>query len=115
MEKKVRIYIASPYTIGDQAQNVKVQLDMFDKLRKLGLIPFAPLWSHFQHIVHPLSYDEWLEWDFRWLEMCDFVLRLPGESRGADMEVKHAEEKGITVFYGLDDLFNWLYKDVEPF
>ncbi|GAG05287.1 unnamed protein product, partial [marine sediment metagenome] len=34
----------------------------------------------------------------RWLEVCDCVLRLPGESAGADLEVERAKELGIPVY-----------------
>jgi len=103
---KIKVYIASPYTIGDQALNVRAQMDCFDQLCKYGLTPFSPLWSHFQHMIHPLSYDEWLAWDFVWLESCDCVLRLDGESKGADMEIEHAKLHNIPVFFGLWALLN---------
>jgi len=35
---------------------------------------------------------------------CNAVLRLPGESKGADAEVALAEENGIDVFYSIEDL-----------
>ena len=104
MAKKIKVYIASPYTIGDQAINVKRQIDCFEELRNLGFIPFAPLMSHFQHMAHPRSYESWLEWDFQWLEACDYLLRLDGESRGADLEVEHAKLKGIPIFYSVEDM-----------
>ena len=105
--KKVKVYIASPYTIGDTAVNVKRQIDMFHTLRNNGFYPFAPLHSHFLHMFEERGYEDWLEWDFVWLESCNCVLRLDGESSGADREVKHAEELGILVFYSLYELFNY--------
>jgi nucleoside 2-deoxyribosyltransferase len=99
-----RIYIASPYTKGDAAVNVKRQIDTFDALIKMGFIPFAPLLLHFQHMVHPLSYSECMRWDLAWLEQCDCVLRLEGDSKGADMEVEWAMSIGKIVFYSIDEL-----------
>ena len=98
------VFISSPYTLGDVGENVRVQMDVFDSLYKKGFMPFAPLLFHYQHIVHPLEYDQWLEIDFAWLSKCDFVLRLPGESEGADKECKHAEELGIPVVKSIDEL-----------
>ena len=40
----------------------------------------------------------------RLLQRCDAVLRLPGESKGADQDVAIAHERGIPVYYSLDDV-----------
>jgi hypothetical protein len=40
----------------------------------------------------------------RLLERCDAVLRLAGESRGADKDVAIAQERGIPVYYNLDEI-----------
>jgi hypothetical protein len=40
----------------------------------------------------------------RLLTRCDAVLRLPGESKGADQDVKIAKELGLKVFYRLEDV-----------
>jgi Domain of unknown function (DUF4406) len=40
----------------------------------------------------------------RLLTKCDAVLRLPGESKGADQDVKIAKERGLKVFYKLEDI-----------
>lgn len=40
----------------------------------------------------------------RLLERCDAVLRLAGESRGADQDVAIARERGIPVYYTLDEI-----------
>ena len=100
----VKVYIASPYTIGDVAVNVRFQIDVADELIGLGFAPFVPLLCHFQHMVNPRLYDEWMGLDLEWLGVCDCVLRVGGESRGADIEVAKAEELGIPVFYSVDGL-----------
>ncbi|MFI5916861.1 DUF4406 domain-containing protein [Dactylosporangium sp. NPDC051541] len=40
----------------------------------------------------------------RLLQRCDAVLRLPGESRGADQDVAIARERGIPVYYDINDV-----------
>jgi hypothetical protein len=40
----------------------------------------------------------------RLLEHCDAVLRLPGESTGADQDVAIAKERGLPVYYRLEDV-----------
>lgn len=42
--------------------------------------------------------------DLEWMDHMDAVLRLPGESAGADMEVAHAKALGLPVFYSIDDI-----------
>ena len=100
----IKVYLASPYTKGDVAVNVKVQIDMVDELMNLGFVPFCPLYSHFQHMVHPRPYQDWIAIDLEWLPVCDCVLRLAGESSGADGEVKLANELGIPVFYSVVEM-----------
>lgn len=100
----IKVYIASPYTLGDVAANVKLQLDTVDELMNKGFAPFAPLYSHFQHMAHPRPYEDWVKIDLEWVKVCDCVLRLDGESKGADGEVKYAKELGLPVFYSIDEL-----------
>ena len=99
-----RVYIASPYTLGDVAANVKFQIDVAERLIGFGFAPFVPLLYHFQHMVHPRGYDDWVRLDLEWIGVCDCLLRLGGESKGADNEVRYALELGLPVFYSVDEL-----------
>jgi Domain of unknown function (DUF4406) len=101
---KPKVYIASPYTKGDVAVNVKRQLDMADELMTRGYAPYAPLYSHFQHMAHPRPYTDWIEIDLEWVPACDVVLRLAGESSGADGEVAFARERGVPVVFSIEEL-----------
>jgi hypothetical protein len=40
----------------------------------------------------------------RLLQKCDAVLRLPGESRGADQDVAIARERNLPVYFSLDEV-----------
>lgn len=102
--QKLRVYIASPYSIGDACENVRRSMDCFDQLMTLGYAPYAPLLSHFQNIVHHRPYQDWIAHDLQWVLACDVVLRLPGESKGADGEVAFAIQSGIPVVYSIHDL-----------
>lgn len=102
--RQIKVFISSPYTLGDVAVNVKTQLDTADELMNHGFIPFVPLYSHFQHMIHPRPYQDWLQLDLEWLSVCDCLLRLPGESSGADKEVKEANRLGIAVFHSINEL-----------
>jgi hypothetical protein len=98
------VYIASPYTKGDVAVNVRNSFLMAEKLREAGYLPFCPLWTHFWHFLSPHEYTYWTTMDFEWLKVCDILLRLPGESSGADGEVAYMKKLGKPVFYNLEDL-----------
>ena len=100
----IKVYIASPYTLGDVAVNVKRQIDMVDILMDKGFVPFAPLYSHFQHMAHPRPSQDWIDIDLEWVRVCDCLLRLDGESIGADGEVELATQIGIPVFFSVEEL-----------
>ena len=103
-KKMIKVYIASPYTLGDVAVNVKKQIDMANKLMDWGFAPFVPLYSHFQHMVHPRPYRDWIKLDLEWVRSCDCVLRLEGESKGADGEIAFAKKLDIPVYYSFNEL-----------
>lgn len=100
----LKVYIASPYTKGDVGANVRRQIDAADDLMNMGLLPFAPLMAHFHHMIHPHEYEYWITYDLGWLESCDCLLRLEGESVGADVEVEKAKELGLPIFYSIREL-----------
>ena len=108
----IRVYIASPYTIGDQATNVRNSLEVADELIKLGLSPYCPLLTHFQHIIFPQSYETWLALDMEWLRQSTCLLRLPGESRGADLEVEEAYSNSLPIFYNINDLLEFYGREI---
>ena len=106
----IKVYIASPYTKGDAAVNVKRQIDTANKLMNIGYVPFTPLLYHFQHMIHPRPSEDWMIIDLEWLECCTCLLRLDGESPGADREVAYAKQKGIPVFHSIDDIIKFEYE-----
>jgi hypothetical protein len=99
-----RIFLASPYTLGDPGTNVHNALVATNDLIDLGFAPFSPLLSHFLHIYHPRPYEDWVVQDNCWLLLCDAVLRLPGESKGAENECRLAIDNKIPVFYNMEEL-----------
>jgi hypothetical protein len=107
----ISVYIASAYTIpeGKQLENVLNSFDVYHQLVDLGYFPYAPLHSHFIHEHHPLPYLKWMQIDYYWLSKCDCVLRLPGESPGADAEVGYAKKKQIPVFCNITEMHNHFF------
>jgi len=112
----VYVYIAGPLSIGSQAQNVRDAVLMATNLREKNpcIVPFVPHLSHFWHYAIPhTGYDYWMDMDFAWLSKCDCLLRIPGESKGADMEVEFAKGKGIPVFGHPTDVLVWIQQRTD--
>lgn len=101
------IYVVGPYTKGDVAENVRNAIQAGNNLRALGFTPFVPHLTHFWHLIFPHEIEYWYKYDLEWLELCDAVFRLPGESKGADAEVERAKELGLPVFYDYLELRKW--------
>lgn len=95
------VYISGPYTVGDQAINVRNAMIAGTQLLEAGLLPFVPHLSHFWHMLSPRSWGQWIDYDLAWLNRCDVMLRLPGVSNGADLEEKEAKRLGIRVYHNL--------------
>ena len=113
------IYIASAYTKGDVAINTRFQMEVFERMMNDGFVwPYAPLVSHFQHLVFPRPYKDWVNYDLAMLPLMDGCLRLTAkykplhytqqESSGADGEVARMIELGKPVFYSFQDLYDWV-------
>lgn len=85
---------------------------MWHKLENSGWVcAYCPGWSVVQDVVHPRPWEEWLSHCFDFIPNCDAILRLEGESRGADKEVLFAESIGIPVFFSVDELEQWAQDD----
>jgi hypothetical protein len=100
----VKVFISSPYTLGDASLNIRKQMEISNKLMDLGFFPYTPLNIHFQNMVFPRPHKDWLNLERAWLLSSDVVLRTGGESKGSDELVNLAISHGIPVFYDLDSL-----------
>lgn len=113
------VFIASPYTRGDPAINTHFQCKVFDRLLSdKRVLPVAPLWTHFQHILFPRPYQDWIDYDQEMLRLYDSCLRLDAElteppyiqreSLGADAEVEAFRKFGKPVFFSIEGLYEWV-------
>lgn len=99
-----RIYIAGPITHGDRLANVREAIEVFHELRDMGYNPFCPHLSHFANEVKQREYEDWMEADFDWIDVCPAMYRMrevkgvPTPSSGADREVALAARLGRTLF-----------------
>ena len=94
------VYVAAPLSQGDQLANISAAMRVWDRLSRTGVcIPICPHWSALQQMHRPRPYEDWLTYDLALIETCvDAVLRVPGDSSGADREVTRALDLGLPVF-----------------
>lgn len=104
MKERIKVYVASPYTKPDPCINTHNAVRVGQQLWELGYCPFVPHLSHFWHTMIPNPYPMWLELDAQWLRVCDVMLRLPGESSGADKEEVIAVDRDIPVVRSVEEL-----------
>ena len=89
------IYLAGPYTKPDPSINVNHTVRVASMLMDAKVCwPVVPHLTHLWHTISPRPYEDWMALDLALLERCDGLVRLPGESPGADRELEH--------FVGLD-------------
>ena len=115
---RLMILIAGPYRsgTGDDPQKMADNLKRLEEaswpIFKAGHVPMIgewvalPIWqvaggqtigdALYDEILHPTA--------GRLIERCDAVLRLMGDSKGADNDVRLAKERGIPVYYQVDEI-----------
>ena len=97
------IYVAgplgSPDKIGWQLvhENVGRALDVASKLVQAGWSPIVPHQNAYWPNAFEIPHETWLEIDASLLRVCRAIVRLPGESVGADRETTWAAEWGIPL------------------
>ena len=112
------ILISGPYRSGtnDDPSLLQKNLNNLEAMAlplfKKGHVPMIGEW-----VALPLIHlagssktgdDIWNEIQYpaahRLLEKCDAIFRIAGASKGADEDVRIAKEKGIPVYYSLDEV-----------
>jgi len=117
----IKLYCAGPIRRGNLAENIRRATDIACAFAKLGYAimvpqlscyfdgPGARLWdaphggAEIDDAVTPkaenrLNAAEWIAIDLAWVEVSDVLIRITGDSEGADQEVLHAEHCGIPWF-----------------
>lgn len=105
--KRPLVYVAGPYTTPDPCENTHRAVEVANGISDVCW-PLVPHLSHFWHTMTPRPYAFWTSLDLVYLERCDAMLRIPGESPGADGEVAFALEHGIPVFHDEPALRAWI-------
>lgn len=98
-------------SLGNHDANIRAGIDAAQELLEAGHTPYLPHLTSFWNIVHPNPHETWLRLDKHWLACCDALVRLPGESKGADQEVEWAHHMGIPVFLSVEEFLGTTYWD----
>ena len=106
----MKVFVSGPYTLGNKEKNVRQAILTGEEIIKLGHTPFIPHLCHFWDKQSHHEYQYWIDYDLDWLESCDALLRIPGDSIGADNEVKKALILHIPVYYSLAELRDYWKK-----
>ncbi len=99
MRSKPTIYIAGPYSKGDNVRNIRRAITISDQLAVRGIYPFIPHLTGCWDFLLPHEYEFWMDYDAVWLLKCDALLRMVGDSVGAEREEKTAAANGMYVFH----------------
>jgi hypothetical protein len=102
----MRIYLASPISSNPEAI-LWVALENPNQIIDKGHNPYIPNLMYYLEERKEREYETWMTLDEEWLVTCEAVYRIPGESPGADREMKLAVDLGLLVIGHLDDL-DWL-------
>jgi hypothetical protein len=94
-----RIYISGPITRGDREANFQQAADAQKRLIAAGFAVLNPMLTMRLPGAFEIDHDTWIANDLPWVAVADAVLRLPGKSKGADIECEHALIHGVPVFY----------------
>ncbi len=115
MKKPLLILIAGPYrsgTDGDAAaiaRNLERLETAAAPIHRLGHVPMIGEWVALPTLrgldaAETADGDVMYETAARLLQHCDAVLRLPGESAGADNDVAIALERGLPVYHRIEEI-----------
>jgi hypothetical protein len=100
--RRLRVYVAGPIS-SNVFEGVQRGVAAGRQMFLDGLAPFVPHFDAFWWLPDG-NWRAYLEYDLEYVSICDAVYRLEGESKGADLECRIAEEHGIPVFYESDSL-----------
>ncbi|MGW9166892.1 DUF4406 domain-containing protein [Agromyces sp. NPDC055658] len=112
------ILIAGPYASGTggdpelMAKNLRRLEEAAWPIFQAGHVPMIGEWVALPVLASagasgpsdPLAAEVMYPTAERLLQHCDAVLRLPGPSRGADQDVAIARDRGIPVYFSLDEV-----------
>ncbi|MFJ4254244.1 DUF4406 domain-containing protein [Microbacterium sp. NPDC090003] len=119
MRTPLLILIAGPYRSGTDGDPARIAANLARleeasaPIFRLGHVPMIGEWVALpilrtlgpdQSADESTNGDVMYETAHRLLQHCDAVLRLPGASAGADKDVEIARERGLPVYFAIDEI-----------
>jgi len=118
MTTPLLILIAGPYRSGTDdrpelmAANLRTLEEAAWPIFRAGHVPMIGEWvalpvlasAGATGVLDPLAEEVMYPTAERLLHHCDAVLRLPGASAGADQDVRIAQERGLPVYFSVEDV-----------
>jgi hypothetical protein len=116
--QRLIILIAGPYRSGTDGNSAKMAANLHALeehalgVYRLGHLPIIGEWvalplsraAGSKDIGDAISEEYLYPVAGRLLERCDAVLRIPGQSKGADQDVRIAKERGLQIFQRLEEI-----------
>lgn len=108
--RRLCVYVAGPISQGDVFDNIMLGLKWGRRMLFDGLAPYIPHLDAYLTLApgaapvdNPSAWNALLEWDLEWVAKSDALFRIPGYSKGADLEADVARKLGIPVFEAVGD------------
>ncbi|EME8414546.1 TPA: NUDIX hydrolase [Klebsiella oxytoca] len=116
--KKLLILIAGPVRSGTQNRPELIEANLNNMAQvalsvyKKGHIPVVGEWlalpiakaAGSTQIGDEISEEYLYPVAHRLISRCDAILRLPGESRGADLDIEEGKKRGLSIYYSLEEI-----------
>jgi hypothetical protein len=116
--KSSLILIAGPVRSGtnNRPELIEANLDNMAQVAlsiyRKGHVPVVGEWlalpvakaAGSKEIGDPISEEYLYPVAHRLISRCDAILRMPGESRGADLDIEEGKKLGLTIYYSLEDI-----------
>ncbi len=102
------IFIAGPMsTSGEPGPNLNQACHEAAKLVDHGFAPYVPHLNWICDAIEPSLIDAWKNSNRHFIEHSTAILRLPGESKGADEEVRFARDTlGLPIFFSAEEVIS---------
>lgn len=98
--RRLRVYITGPIS-SDPFEGAHNAMRWGKRMVADGLAPYVPHLDVFMFLTsppEPVTWNAFLEWDLEWSTLAEAMFWLPGESKGAELELAVAAGLQVPVF-----------------
>jgi len=92
-------------------ENWKKTCRVAEKLMQKGWSPYVPhhciyMWKYMKESEkRDIPWEEWMQLDSGFISVCTAMFFM-GHSKGADIELDYANDNGLTLYLGIDEVPN---------